>query len=96
MLGLTESGKLSLQYLQNRFASLPKGGIYELMCHPGMTNPDETIEPRLKDYHDWDSECKLLCGNEFRKLLQQHEIQLIGYRNLETHGNRVEIAGGES
>ena len=35
LLGTSPSGKLDLQYLEKRLATLRNGEVYELMCHPG-------------------------------------------------------------
>ena len=94
MLGLTESGKLTMQYLKKSLTGLSSGGIYELMCHPGMADPQEKIKPRIKAYHDWDSERELLCSEAFREFLVQQNIRLIGFRDLTITKNHVFINEG--
>jgi len=92
MFGLKASGKLNLKYLERRLRTLPTGGIYELMCHPGRLDQHETIDPQLKAYHNWDSECKLLCSDEFQQLLEHHNIRLIGFRHLEKINDHIGLA----
>lgn len=96
MLGLAESGRLNHGYLERRLATLREGGVYELMCHPGILDPDQRIERRIMAYHDWDTERKALCSAAVRELLRHHGIRLIGYRHLKICGKRLDIAGRDA
>lgn len=91
LLGLTESGKLSLAYFQQRIRSLRSGVIYELMCHPGELDTDQKIDPELMAYHDWGSERRLLCNGALRDLLRDNNVSLIGYRHLKISNNGLEV-----
>ncbi len=91
MLGLAESGKLSREYLQGRLRTLRGGEIYELMCHPGRLDPREPMDPRIRSYHDWESERTLLCSDDIKRSLGDLGIRLIGFRDLEVRDRHLEI-----
>ncbi|MGA8260458.1 MAG: ChbG/HpnK family deacetylase [Arenicellales bacterium] len=93
MLGLAESGNLSGRYLSGRLAALREGGVYELMCHPGILDRSEAIEPRIMAYHHWDAEREALCSDAVRELLQRREIRLIGYRHLGITDGALDTCG---
>ena len=79
---MSESGKLSIHYLQTLLSGLKRGQIYELMCHPGHYDPEEITSPHLRSYHDWEGELSLLRSARTWALLREHDIELIGYRDL--------------
>lgn len=91
MIGLAASGRLSLPYLENTLKSLRKGGVYELMCHPGCTHGSLLKDPHLLHYHDWDGERMALCSDEAGHLCEEFGIRLIGYRHLAVVGGRLEV-----
>jgi len=91
MLGLAESGKLGREYLQERLRTLDDGEVYELMCHPGRLDPEEAIDPRIRSYHNWESERTLLCSDDIQQSLGDLGIRLIGFRDLEVRDRRLEI-----
>jgi predicted glycoside hydrolase/deacetylase ChbG (UPF0249 family) len=82
LLGMNESGKLTLLYLKRRLISLQKGQVYELMCHPGYFDPKEIGEWRLCSYHHWQQELDLLRSKEVRNLCDSLGIKVIRYRDL--------------
>lgn len=82
LLGLAASGRLSHNYLGRRLKSLREGQVYELMCHPGYYDPQEIEERRLVEYHEWESELRLLTDPSLGSKLSRHGVRLIGYRDL--------------
>jgi chitin disaccharide deacetylase len=82
LIGMSGSGKLTYKYLEKRFSSLQPGRIYELMCHPGHTEPLQVYDQRLLFCHNWEGELRLLKSNEFHKLCKSCGIQLIRFRDL--------------
>ncbi len=83
LLGMNESGKLSLDYIKRVFANLKPGRVYELMCHPGHFDPNEIGDPKLLDYHHWESELNMLKSQEFTDICNELGIQLVGYREFD-------------
>jgi predicted glycoside hydrolase/deacetylase ChbG (UPF0249 family) len=69
MIGLNRSGRLDMDYCRWRFARLRPGATYELMCHPGWSDPVAQRDPELKAYHDWEGELRMLLSAEFVELL---------------------------
>lgn len=91
MIGFSASGRLSLPYLADALKSLGKGGVYELMCHPGCSRGSQVTDPHLLRYHDWDGERVTLCSDEARQLCEEYRVRLIGYRHLAVAGGRLEV-----
>lgn len=83
LLGVSRSGKLDPGYLERRLATLQRGRVYELMCHPGRVVAGERIPPRLRAYHDWEGELGALTGAERGGLFRSPGIRRIGYRELD-------------
>jgi predicted glycoside hydrolase/deacetylase ChbG (UPF0249 family) len=81
-LGLGASGKLNLAYLQTVFAQLKPGGVYELMCHPGLYDPAEINDSRLLAYHVWEAELALLTGPKLQALYREYGISIVNFRNI--------------
>ncbi|WP_223146731.1 carbohydrate deacetylase [Methylomonas albis] len=79
LLGIGQSGRLSLEYLASRFATLNPGWTYELMCHPGYFDATHITNRKLTSYHDWEGELRLLRSQEIQKLYQKYRIQLSHY-----------------
>ena len=82
LIGMSESGKLNINYLEKCFASLLPGKIYELMCHPGYFVSGEVEDTRLLAYHHWEQELDLILGNKLHLLCERVGIELVGYRDL--------------
>jgi predicted glycoside hydrolase/deacetylase ChbG (UPF0249 family) len=81
LLGMNESGNLTIGYFKSVFPTLKSGNVYELMCHPGHLDPQEIDTPELLAYHNWESELALLCSDEFLALCRTYHIELTGYRH---------------
>lgn len=79
MIGLGQSGKLTLEYLHSLFGRLQPGKIYELMCHPGYYSADEIQDSRLIGYHDWQGELALLQSDALKELYRKFKIRLSHY-----------------
>jgi predicted glycoside hydrolase/deacetylase ChbG (UPF0249 family) len=90
-LGMGNSGKLGVKYLQQRLPKLKPGGVYELMCHPGFADNSEISDPRLLQYHDWNGERETLTNQGVRDMLKNCGIRLIGYRHLEIQGTQLTV-----
>lgn len=88
-IGLGQSGRMDLAYLQKRLPKLKPGQVYELMCHPGHYDADEISDPRLLDYHDWEKEFSVLAGQEVKELCHSHGIRLIGYKDVQMVEGRL-------
>lgn len=80
LLGLSRSGKLTLDYLEKIFSKLKPGQTYELMCHPGHYDPCEILDHNLKAYHDWDGELRLLQSPKLQSLYERFGIRLSRYQ----------------
>jgi predicted glycoside hydrolase/deacetylase ChbG (UPF0249 family) len=91
MLGLARSGKLNLRYLTEVLSTLRSGEVYELMCHPGYTDEAVELDPRLARYHHWDNERQALCSEEVKRLCDENDIRLIGYRHLAIVDGRIAV-----
>jgi hypothetical protein len=96
LLGVSRSGKLDIGYLRKRLATLRRGRVYELMCHPGRVAAGEEIAPRLRAYHDWEGELEALSGAEREGLFGSLGIRRIGYRDLERPGTLRREPGATS
>jgi chitin disaccharide deacetylase len=83
LLGASQGGKLDLAYLKRRLATLRRGQVYELMCHPGRTIAGEEVDPRLYAYHDWEGELNALLAAEKLGLFR---VCRIGFRDLGSLG----------
>lgn len=82
MLGMNESGNLTMAYLKKTFQSMQSDGVYELMCHPGYFDKNEISNPNLLNYHNWEGELGLLISDEFKQLCVSENIELISYRKF--------------
>jgi predicted glycoside hydrolase/deacetylase ChbG (UPF0249 family) len=81
-LGLEVSGRLDVAYLQRTVPRLRPEGMYELMCHPGRLDASEVRDARLLDYHRWEGELRTLVDPSVRRLLDDHGVRLVRYRDL--------------
>lgn len=94
LLGMSVSGRLSMRYLERRLSSLSRGGVYELMCHPGLAPENGKVDSRLRRYHDWESELALLTNPSFKKLLDDYGVRLVRYGDIENICPPSAVAGG--
>jgi predicted glycoside hydrolase/deacetylase ChbG (UPF0249 family) len=90
-LGLEQSGKLDLRYLEQRLSRLRPGRVYELMCHPGHRDEQEVRDARLLEYHDWEGELNTLTSPAVKDLLHRYNVRIIGYRDLEMSSGRLAL-----
>lgn len=81
-IGLARSGRISLEYLKDRFSALMPNGVYELMCHPGRFDPSEITDSALLAYHGWEQELAVLKSRELKALYEALNIRLVRYRDL--------------
>lgn len=83
LVGVAPSGRLDLGYCGWRFARLRRGGVYELMCHPGRTDAAALANAALARYHDWEGELRTVTSSLFGQLLARHGIELISFAGLQ-------------
>lgn len=88
-LGMAVSGKLNQAFLQRTLHDLSPG-VYELMCHPGICGSNDSTNPKHRAYHDWKGEFRTLTSNKFHALCHQHNIGLIGYRDIRVVDGNIE------
>jgi predicted glycoside hydrolase/deacetylase ChbG (UPF0249 family) len=89
LLGLEQSGKLNIEFLKRTFSCLESGVVYELMCHPGYCKSTNQVNAKLTKYHDWNGEHRTLTNPAMQQILEQNNIQLIGFRNLEIRNGEM-------
>lgn len=80
LLGLSQSGKLSIESLTRIFATLKPGQTYELMCHPGYCESEDISDLRLKKYHDWKGELDVLHSPQLQNVYERFGILLCHYK----------------
>jgi predicted glycoside hydrolase/deacetylase ChbG (UPF0249 family) len=90
-IGMGQSGRLSLAYLQNSLPRLKPGHVYELMCHPGFYDADEIRDSRLLSYHDWESEFSVLNSTTVKELCHNHGIRLVGYKDVQLIEGKLRV-----
>lgn len=77
--GFYYGGKLNKQNLTVVIDNLPKKGVCELVCHPGMNDSNS-------DYahwqYSWQDELDAVTDPDIRSLIQHKRISLISYRDL--------------
>ena len=77
--GFLYSGILNRKNLKKLLQHLPSDGTCELMCHPGLDDPDSHYGHW--QYH-WPEELEALTDGELPGLLEKMGITLISYRDL--------------
>ena len=77
--GFFFGGRLNRENLRIILKKLPKDGIAEIMCHPGLSDPDSNY---LHWKYDWQDELDALTDNEIRNQLIQRGIKLYSFRDL--------------
>jgi len=77
--GFRFGGNLDKKNLQRLLQSLPDSGICELMCHPGLDDPNSPY--RHWGYH-WQDELSALVDPEIADFLRQKGIGLVSYRQF--------------
>ena len=77
--GFLYSGNLNKQNLLEILHKLPATGTCELMCHPGLHDPDT----RYAHWgYNWQEEFNALIDPEISRYIQDNEIKLISYRQF--------------
>lgn len=80
VVGMIETGSFDGSLLRQTLRNLPEG-TWELVCHPGYNDADlRAVRTRLLASRD--EERRLLTSAELRQFLDEHGIQLIGYREF--------------
>ncbi|MGB5834692.1 MAG: ChbG/HpnK family deacetylase [Thiohalocapsa sp.] len=82
MFGMSASGTLNMDYLDAMTAQLEHGVAGELMCHPGLCDPSQISNPRVRAYHAWNLEYATLVSEEFAKLRERENVQLVRFSDL--------------
>ena len=76
--GFFYGGKLDRNNLMRVIDTLPKHGVGEIMCHPGLHDVDS-------DYthweYDWQDELEALTDTNVRTIINKKNISLISYRD---------------
>ena len=83
LIGVSRTGKIDRTYLTRRLASLRRGCVYELMCHPGRPVPGEIPDRGLAAYHDWEGELDALLAAKASGLLDRGAVRLRRFRDPE-------------
>ncbi len=76
--GLVHSGSMNKTNLLQLLKQL-KGGVNEIMCHPGFSDP--ATRARYPWRYHWDDETAALTSAEIRTYIQDHEIRLSSFRD---------------
>jgi hopanoid biosynthesis associated protein HpnK len=77
--GVFFAGRLNKKNLQRVIENLPIDGICELVCHPGLHDP----EGKYQHWHyHWQEEHDALTDREIKDLLGRNGINLMSYREL--------------
>jgi hopanoid biosynthesis associated protein HpnK len=77
--GFFYGGRLTKENLIRVLRHLPATGTSELMCHPGLSDPDS----RYAHWgYRWQDERDALIGQEIKDYLNSHRIDLISYADL--------------
>jgi hopanoid biosynthesis associated protein HpnK len=77
--GFHMAGNLNKKNLQKLLQSLPDDGICELMCHPGLDDPNSRYSHW--GYH-WQDELEALVDPEIAEYFRQKGIRLVSYREF--------------
>ena len=94
VLGVIETGTVDASLLRQTLTTLPEG-TWELVCHPGYSDPDlRTSGTRLLDSRD--EELRLLTSAELPQFLAEQKFNLIGYREfVERAGNAIAVVSSQ-
>lgn len=88
--GLSQTGFLDALDILQILAGLP-GGTSELMCHPGYLDAD-LAKTGTRLLAERETEVRALTAHEVKRLVADRRIQLISYRQLETHAPKAAVA----
>jgi len=74
------------------FESLEENGIFELVCHPGCSDPESRLTDRIHDKRV--RELALLTAPGFTELPARHTLALASYAGLASNQVRAFAAQG--
>lgn len=77
--GFYYGGKLNIDNLKTLIENLPKKGICEIMCHPGLNDINSDY---LHWKYNWGEELEALTDKILPSLINKMSISLISYRDL--------------
>ncbi len=77
--GFLDGGQLVCKKLYDIIAGLPEHGVTEIMCHPGIADPQSPYA--TWGYH-WQQELETLIDPKIKNFLAEKNIALISYRDL--------------
>jgi predicted glycoside hydrolase/deacetylase ChbG (UPF0249 family) len=77
--GFFFGGRLTKENLMKILRSLPGDGTCELMCHPGLADPQGS---RSHWGYGWQDELDALTDPDVRHYLERRGIELVSYRTL--------------
>jgi predicted glycoside hydrolase/deacetylase ChbG (UPF0249 family) len=77
--GFFFGGNLNSRNMQKVIQSFPDSGICELMCHPGIDDPQSSY--RHWSYH-WQEELEALINPQIIRALKERRVDLINYSDL--------------
>jgi hopanoid biosynthesis associated protein HpnK len=80
-IGFYFGGRLGPENLKSLITQLPKSGVCELMCHPGLE--DQGAERRHWGYR-WQDELAALKDPSVRLAFEERGVALVSYRDLST------------
>jgi len=84
VVGVVETGTVDASLLRETLTTLPEG-TWELVCHPGYSDPDLlTSGTRLLDSRD--EELRLLTSPDLRQFLEEQKFSVVGYREFTEKG----------
>ena len=77
--GFFYSGNLNYQNLQTILKKLPSNGLCEIICHPGIYDPDN----RYTHWgYNWSDELEALMNPKILDFINNKNIRLVSYRHL--------------
>ena len=82
--GFFYGGHLDRTHLEIVLLHLPKGGVCELMCHPGLAASPENYSHWS---YRWQDELHALTDPGVKALLLENSIELISYKDLVEHSH---------
>jgi len=77
--GFLFGGELNKKNLRTILEALPASGVCELMCHPGLHDPN-TAYAHWR--YRWQDELDALIDNEIMDFIRERDIRLISFRDL--------------
>jgi predicted glycoside hydrolase/deacetylase ChbG (UPF0249 family) len=87
--GFFYGGRLTRENLLRVLQHLPATGTFELMCHPGLSDPESTYaEWRYR----WNDECDALTDSGIGDYLRRAGIELISHADLVAEGDGARLA----